>query len=145
MGARTIQGESRNRIDCKDHRVFFPQSRGRAEVRYRLKGPPWTEGYRDAGESRCEGSRSWMSSNVLLPQDAWTYPDFEGSIFSSALISSPCSQLVLGRGCAAWGPAPSKYGVQNLGQLLELYIASEIRWIYQDPVRERERISSSDE
>ena len=40
MGARTVQGESRNRADCKDHRECFPQSRGRAEVRYRPNGPP---------------------------------------------------------------------------------------------------------
>ena len=39
MGTRTVQGESRNRADCEDHRECFPQSRGRAEVRYRPKGP----------------------------------------------------------------------------------------------------------
>ena len=74
---------------------------------------------------------------MLLPQDACTCPGFEGSTLSSALISSPCSQLVLGRGCAVCGPAPSKYGVQNLVQLLQLYAASETRWIHQEPVRER--------
>ena len=36
------------------------------------------------------------------------------------------------------GPAPSKYGVQNLVQLLQLYAASETRWIHQEPVRERD-------